>query len=131
MLEVKKMCKPSQIVLLVSLCSFFMQIFQTKGFFNNHNLLVIASMFLSQLTLAVMLDIFCKNGYKNFAWALVTVAFLVMVGADKLLHKGSHYLLGKHERPVKPNEVVVPYNREMMRNKPPRETYKSGNPKRY
>lgn len=86
-LNIKKLCAPSQLVLMITLASFAMQVLSTKGFFTQHNILVILSVLLGDLTLSVLLDVFCKSGHEQFAWALVSVSILLMLGADRLLHK--------------------------------------------
>lgn len=86
-LNIKKLCAPSQLVLMITLASFAMQVLSTKGFFSQHNILVILSVLLGDLTLSVLLDVFCKSGHEQFAWALVSVSILLMLGADRLLQK--------------------------------------------
>jgi hypothetical protein len=86
-LNVKKLCTPSQLVLVITLASFAMQVMSTKGFFSQHNILVILSLLLGDLTLSVLLDVFCKTGHEQFAWALVSVSLLIMFGAERLLQK--------------------------------------------
>jgi hypothetical protein len=86
-LNIKKLCAPSQLVLMITLASFAMQVLSTKGFFTQHNILVILSVLLGDLTLSVLLDVFCKSGHEQFAWALVSVSILLMLGADRLLQK--------------------------------------------
>jgi hypothetical protein len=112
-LNIKKLCAPSQLVLVITLASFAMQILSTKGFFSQHNILVIVSLLLGDLTLSVLLDVFCKTGHEQFAWALVSVSILIMLGAERLLQKPFKAPAPSSSRPA----YSQPMPLEAMRNK--------------
>jgi protein-S-isoprenylcysteine O-methyltransferase Ste14 len=107
-LNVKKLCQPAQAVVVLTVLSLIMEILQTKGLLNIHNLFVLTSLVICHLTIAVLLDVFCQAGHKNFSWVLIVMAGLVFVRADMYLQKGVDHLTGNkqiktHNYGVKPS----------------------------
>lgn len=87
-LQVKEMCQPSQLLIVMAFMSMAFEIFQTRGMLSVNNIFVILSLFLYEMIFAVIADVFCQNGYEKFAWLVIIHGFLAFVGADRMLQKG-------------------------------------------
>jgi hypothetical protein len=99
--DVKTMCQPAQAVVVLSVLSVLMEILQTRGLLNVHNIFVLVCLLVSQLTCAVLLDVFCLAGHKDFAWVIIILSGLIFIRADMYLQKGLNSLAGKNQTPVK------------------------------
>jgi len=104
-LNVKKMCQPAQAVIVLAFLALIMEILQTQGLLNIHNLFVLANLLVCHLAIAVLIDVFCQAGHKNFAWVLIVMAGLVFVRADMYLQKGVDHLTGASAK--KPTDYGV------------------------
>ena len=109
-LDVKKMCQPAQAVVLLSVVAFVIEVIQTKGVFTVHNAFVLATLLMSHLSIGVLLDVFCRAGHKNFAWVLIILSGLLMVGADKALQKSLDGLTASDKTTDKKKPIPGPYS---------------------
>ena len=90
------LCRPSQVYVLISAVAIISMLLQNVSDPNKYcvgkyscrlsfnNLFVFAIKVLYVVFWAIVLDSLCKNGYKNLAWSIVLVPFIILAIAIAL-----------------------------------------------
>ena len=93
----KKLCKPSQFYLFISLTSIVVMLMQNLSDSSKycvgdfecdlpyHNIFVFLSKIAYIIVWTIIFDSLCKNGYKSLAWAIILVPVMLMFALIGLL----------------------------------------------
>ena len=107
MIDVASLCDPAHFVLLVTLVSFVVELVRMRVY-NGTTITMLLILVFSQLYVAVSLDVFCKAGHKQFAWAVVLLSVLMFLGFDRMIDWVASPFQAKKPAPARTIQPVQP-----------------------